>query len=193
MKNSMACDTGKLGIIAISSLGIGLVANHLREKPLPFCYQSREERMAAAVTRLKAEPSQTEPSLMEKTKGSFASVSLDDFLERVKNKRGLVLDARAEKEYKRAHVPGALSLPENEFEKNYANLKSRLETDKGQPLVVYCSSRSCEASTVVSEALAHLGYTDVVIFHGGWQEWVKAGREGTDTNVPEDFSQETTS
>jgi predicted sulfurtransferase len=69
----------------------------------------------------------------------------------VESKRGLVLDARPEIFHRLGHVPGALSLPRDDFETGYAALKEKLEADRSQPIVIYCSSASCEDSGLVKK------------------------------------------
>jgi rhodanese-related sulfurtransferase len=50
-----------------------------------------------------------------------------------------------------------------------------MERDKAQPMVIYCSGGSCEDSGLLAETLKKLGYTNVGIFRGGWDEWTHAG------------------
>jgi rhodanese-related sulfurtransferase len=83
------------------------------------------------------------------------------------------LDARPEIFYRLGHVPGALSLARDDFENAYAQLKERLEKDKNQPLIIYCSNSSCEDSHLVQSALLKLGYVNVAVFSGGWATWTQ--------------------
>lgn len=103
-------------------------------------------------------------------------ISLDQMSDLVDEKKVLVLDARPEIFHRLGHIPGALSLPRDDFENGYKSLQSRLEGDLRQPIVVYCSSASCEDSKLVKDSLAQLGYQRVSIFPGGWSEWTGAGR-----------------
>ena len=87
------------------------------------------------------------------------------------------------------HVPAAISLPREDFEIFYAKLKEQLEQNKSQPIVIYCSSESCEDSQMVKNALKQLGYSNVALFKGGWTEWDNAGlTEGT-LMCPQSLSQ----
>jgi len=101
-------------------------------------------------------------------------LSLEEFSSYVQNKRGLVLDARPEIFHRLGHVPGALSLPRDDFEAGYAVLKEKLESDRSQPIVIYCSSTSCEDSGLVKKSLAALGFTNLALFEGGWSDWTNA-------------------
>ena len=104
---------------------------------------------------------------------------LEEFRELVERGEAVVVDARPEVFHRLGHVPGALSLPVKDFKASYAKHRSRLEADKRALVVVYCSNEACEDSTLVGEALKKLGYTQVAIFKGGWEEW-------TDTGLPEE-------
>jgi rhodanese-related sulfurtransferase len=44
------------------------------------------------------------------------------------------------------------------------------------PVVVYCAGPTCPSSRTAAEKLAALGYTNVVAFEGGLEEWKKNGR-----------------
>jgi 3-mercaptopyruvate sulfurtransferase SseA len=92
----------------------------------------------------------------------------------VENKRGLVLDARPEIFHRLGHVPGALSLPRDDFETGYAALKGKLEADRSQAIVIYCSNASCEDSGLVKKSLSALGFINIALYEGGWSDWTNA-------------------
>ncbi len=102
-------------------------------------------------------------------------VSLGYFRAFVNAKRGLVLDARPGIFHRDGHVPGAVSLPRDDFESSYARVKVLLEANRGQSMVVYCSDDACDDSKWVCQALTSLGYTRVNVFRGGWDAWTHAG------------------
>jgi len=96
------------------------------------------------------------------------------------DKGALFLDARPEAFYKMAHVPGALPLPEDDFEKAFARIEPRLRTTFD--LVVYCSGFGCEASHIVAKRLKERGI-QAAILHEGWPAWEEARypvREGAE-------------
>ena len=166
------CNLFLCWIITTILVCIGLLLNSFRDKTL------------ARVDKSKAECLQRSGSKFAGTKTVNAvssqlpllkDVPLDDFQAYVKEKRGIILDARPEIFYRFGHVPGALSLPRDEFEKGYTLLKAKLEANKNRPMIIYCSDESCEDSELVHKALANLGYTQISIFRGGWDTWTKAG------------------
>jgi 3-mercaptopyruvate sulfurtransferase SseA len=160
------------GILAAVSFCLGLLHNPFSDKPLPLVYESKAERLQRSVSKL----ANTEPSKMVAAQDfPLHEISLDDFRAFVKEKRGLVLDARPDIFYRLSHVPGALSLPRDDFEKGYTLLKAQLEANMSQPMIIYCSDESCEDSELVYQALTNLGCTQISVFRGGWDAWTKAG------------------
>lgn len=160
-------DVVSFWIMATVSLCLGLLLNQFRDKPLSLIYQTKAERLQMAVSRI--ESNRQAPAELS------GNLSLDDMRSFVEERRGVILDARPEVFHRLGHIPGALSLPRDDFENAYNKLKSRLERNKNASLIVYCSGSSCEDSMLVQEALAKLGYAHVAIFHGGWGEWNGAG------------------
>jgi len=104
-----------------------------------------------------------------------ARVSLNEFRAFVVSQRGWVFDARPEVFYEMGHVPSALSLPREDFEKAYTSLRAKLETDKQRPIAVYCSDEDCEDSEMVGEALRNLGYERATVLKAGRSQWDLAG------------------
>ncbi len=94
------------------------------------------------------------------------------------DKGALFLDARPIDFYEMSHVPGALPLPEEHFEKAFAAIEPRLRGSFD--VIVYCAGYGCEASHIVSRKLKQRG-VPAAILHEGWPAWTEAGypvREG---------------
>jgi rhodanese-related sulfurtransferase len=88
-------------------------------------------------------------------------------------KGALVLDARGLDYYEMGHIPGALSLPEDDtFDKSFANLEDTLRTHFD--IIVYCSGYGCEASHLLARKLRDRGI-HAAILHEGWPAWTDAG------------------
>jgi rhodanese-related sulfurtransferase len=84
----------------------------------------------------------------------------------------LFLDARPVAFHRMGHIPGALSLPEDDFEGAFPSLEKNL---RGRfDLVVYCSGFGCEASHIVARKLRQRGIP-AAILHDGWPAWTDAG------------------
>ena len=84
----------------------------------------------------------------------------------------LFLDARARLSYDYTHIPGALPLPLDDFDRAFASLEPRLRSTFD--IVVYCASSACDASHETARMLKQRGI-HVAILQGGWQDWTDAG------------------
>ena len=73
--------------------------------------------------------------------------------------------------YEDAHLPGALNLPHDQVDA----LAGALLPDKDATIVVYCSNTACQNSVVASRRLASLGYSRVLEYVEGKQDWIEAG------------------
>jgi rhodanese-related sulfurtransferase len=82
------------------------------------------------------------------------------------------LDARPVANYEMGHVPGAVPLPEDDFDRHFGPLEARLRSTFDT--VVYCAGFGCEASHLVAERLKAKGI-HVAILNEGWPAWTDAG------------------
>jgi rhodanese-related sulfurtransferase len=87
-------------------------------------------------------------------------------------KGALALDARPRAFYEMSHIPGARSLPEDDFDAAFAELEGRLRSTFD--IVVYCSGYGCEASHLVARRLREKGI-QAAILNEGWPAWTDAG------------------
>ena len=85
----------------------------------------------------------------------------------------LFVDARSQNDYENGHIPGAVSLPMGQFEAGIEFFLNRYPPD--QPIVTYCSGRTCEDSHDLAHALSDVGFTDVRIFIDGIPGWEAEG------------------
>lgn len=87
----------------------------------------------------------------------------------------LWVDARSEEQFAAAHVPGAIRLDEDDWNKLLPAVLSAWTPER--KIVVYCSRVTCNASHAVAERLRHeAGLKNVYVLQGGWEEWEKSGR-----------------
>ena len=84
----------------------------------------------------------------------------------------LFIDARSQDNYEQGHITGAVSLPIGQFDERIESFLNRHALD--QPLITYCSGRTCEDSHHLAWLLSEAGFTDVRIFIDGFPAW-KAG------------------
>jgi rhodanese-related sulfurtransferase len=67
-------------------------------------------------------------------------------------------------------IPGALSLPEDDFDAAFAEIEGRLRRSGG--IVVYCSGFGCEASHLVARRLRERGLIAAILDEGipAWED-----------------------
>jgi rhodanese-related sulfurtransferase len=154
-------------LIALLSLGIGLARNSRLSPSLSTVYESPEQRLKAELGQLVAAPAfQSLPVTM---------IDLPAFRDAETSNNVLILDARSSVFYRIGHVPGALNLSRDNFAADYVRSRSRLDKWRNGRVIVYCSGGACHDSKMVAQALMSLGFTDVSVFGGGWEQWTAAG------------------
>jgi rhodanese-related sulfurtransferase len=89
----------------------------------------------------------------------------------VSNPSLVLLEALPRIYFDDGHLPGARWFPHDRARELAATAAPR----KGDPIVVYCASATCQNSHVAAKALADLGYTDVRVYAGGKADWADAG------------------
>lgn len=85
----------------------------------------------------------------------------------------LFVDARSQDNYEDGHIPQAISLPVGQFDERIESLLNRYSSD--QPIVTYCSGRTCEDSHDLAQFLSDAGFTNVRIFIDGFPGWEAEG------------------
>ena len=85
----------------------------------------------------------------------------------------LLIDAREPEEYTRGHIPGALSMPYDEVSSEPERLENLAAG--GKAIAVYCGGGACELSLTLAWDLISAGQKKVVVYMGGYPEWVAAG------------------
>lgn len=165
LRSKLARDLSMVVLLAAASVAAGFAINSLRNRAAPAPQTDKGEL----------------PPLPE-TGGAGVILSLKEFRTFVEGKQGWVVDARPAASYQTGHVPGAISLPRDDFSAHYAAVKSKFEEDKSKLIIVYCSGYYCKDSSTVRKNLADLGYTHVSIFKRGWPAWQEAG-------LPEEHTQ----
>ncbi len=88
-------------------------------------------------------------------------------------RKGVFVDARSAEEFGAGHIPGALLLPEDDFDETVSSWKGLISPET--LLITYCSGGGCNSSRDVAQLLKEAGYSRVKVFYGGWEEWKKAG------------------
>lgn len=104
-------------------------------------------------------------------RGNMGAVSLPFLKKKLDEGSPLTLiDSRPkERKFDKGHIPGAISIPDTDFDK----LVDRLPADKASPLYFYCEGLSCKLSSDSAAKAVKLGYTQVKVVPEGYPGWVK--------------------
>lgn len=108
-------------------------------------------------------PAQAKTYFENKMQFTTGPVELNRMLEQKQDI--VIVDVRAEEDYKKAHIPGAINLPEGKW-----NNPTGLSKDKQN--IVYCYSHVCHLAAKAAVHLAQAGYP-VMELDGGWKGWQK--------------------
>jgi rhodanese-related sulfurtransferase len=106
-------------------------------------------------------------------KSGIALVTLDEVKAIVQRQSHILLDARPLADYDAGHLPGALALPQTAIDEHLPNVLPLLAPE--QPILTYCSGKQCDESFLLTVDLRKQGFTNIVLYPGGFTEWQKAG------------------
>ncbi len=86
---------------------------------------------------------------------------------------GMVIDARTPGEYEDGHIQSAVLLDYYEMPRYLDGVLSLIEPDS--EIALYCTGPACEDSELLARELYAMGYTNLLVFKGGYDEWIAAG------------------
>ena len=90
----------------------------------------------------------------------FSTITHDQLLQLMQEEGIYLLDARGESTYNEGHIDGAIL---------FANFT--LPEDKNTRMIFYCGGPKCSAAPKAARKVIEEGYTNVMVYHGGWMEW----------------------
>lgn len=84
----------------------------------------------------------------------------------------MIIDSRpAARQYDPGHIPGAVNIPDSQFDKQIA----KLPADKTTLLLFYCGGLDCMLSHTSAAKAEKLGYTNIKVYPAGMPEWKAKG------------------
>lgn len=84
----------------------------------------------------------------------------------------MIIDSRpAARQYDVAHIPGAVNIPDSQFDKQV----DRLPADKATLLLFYCGGLDCMLSHNSAAKAERLGYTNIKVYAEGMPDWKAKG------------------
>jgi rhodanese-related sulfurtransferase len=97
------------------------------------------------------------------------NITVPEFKTIKENPNTLLVDVRSSSEFTEGHIPGALSVPLNEFESKINLLKKDAQ--------IVCQCLSGGRSKVAALYLTGLGFNEVYNLEGGLSSWMASGGE----------------
>jgi rhodanese-related sulfurtransferase len=83
----------------------------------------------------------------------------------------LLVDARNPEEYREAHIPGAVNIPQ----KKMAAYLGLLPSDRNSEIIFYCNGVKCGKSKKAAKRAVEIGYTNVWVYAEGMPVWEERG------------------
>jgi len=84
----------------------------------------------------------------------------------------MIVDSRpAARQYDPGHIPGAVNIPDSQFDKQIA----KLPADKATLLLFYCGGLECMLSHNSAFKAEKLGYTNIKVYPAGMPDWTSKG------------------
>lgn len=110
-----------------------------------------------------------EPVHEETVSGAgYKIITFEQFSRIVKEKRGMILDAREPEEYKEGRIPGAINIPylsvDNYFEKIAMYPRDTL-------IAIYCNNLMCPLGKGLAEFMVQLEFKKLLLYEGGYDYW----------------------
>ncbi len=101
-------------------------------------------------------------------------ISYDQFMKIKKSGESFkLLDVLPKDNFEKGHIENAISMPLGEINRERTS-KMLSKTDN---IITYCGGFKCPMSTEAAKKLMELGYTKVLDYKGGIEEWEKRGNK----------------
>lgn len=144
----------RMALVVLAGASMGLVANSVHPMGLPLSLREVEH-----------------PGIPAWVWERVDRIAVDDARE-MWQAGVTVLDVRDAEDYATGHIPGALSLPYQEFDDAYERVAPQL--DPAEPVLIYCYGSSCGLSMRVAKLLLPRGYDRLHSLESGIAGWEKA-------------------
>ena len=164
---------GGIVIIALATL-VGVLHNAVRSQSMPLIQHVN----SVSTARDGADPTQSshggaEAATPSQTGIPEGSVTVGQVKAMMDSGDVYIIDARLPEAFDDGHIPGAINIPYDRLPEYYDGLTELVPTDV--TVICYCWSPTCDFSDQLATELKILGYTDVVVFTGGMEDWQNAG------------------
>ncbi len=107
-----------------------------------------------------------------KDEQKYKIINFEQLKSRLENSKLYIIDARSPEKFAESHIKNAVNIyPFMDDDQEYYRLLNEIPMDK--IIVVYCDGGNCDLSHEVANTLLGLGYTNVYLYLGGWEDWIK--------------------
>jgi rhodanese-related sulfurtransferase len=96
---------------------------------------------------------------------------LIDGLQEIMGREGVIIDSRLPEYYQEGHIVGAINIPFEEID-HYVTKFSEIPQDT--MAVLYCDGVGCDLAYDLAIYMITVGYSNVYVYDGGWEEWSAA-------------------
>lgn len=110
------------------------------------------------------------PSAQE---GDPPFITLEEAVTKYQSPDMVFVDARNPEDYAYGHISRAVNIPFDYMDDALAAYIDSLERSRGY--VIYCGGDECETSLYLGRYMHDCGFSQVLIFFGGWREWEANG------------------
>jgi rhodanese-related sulfurtransferase len=165
MRNVFSDILGGVGVMVFATL-VGVVVNAVRPNGVALI-QSGAPVATAQHGNIDSAAVDSTHALAE------GAISLAEMKRLFDEGTAIILDARDPAEYAEGHIPGAINIPYDRIPEYFDVLNSQVPMDAH--VVVYCRSLTCDFSDQLATELKIIGYQNISVFSGGWDQWTAAG------------------
>jgi rhodanese-related sulfurtransferase len=166
MKNVLSQMVGGVGVMVVATL-MGVVVNAVRPNGIALIQSGAPVSTVQHPAAADSAAADTTHALAE------GAISLAEMKRLFDEGTAIILDARDAAEYEQGHIPGAINIPYDRIPEYFDILNSQVPMDAH--VVVYCRSLTCDFSDQLATELKIIGYQNVSVFSGGWDQWTTAG------------------
>jgi rhodanese-related sulfurtransferase len=157
---------GGVAIMVVATL-LGIVVNAVRPNGVALIQSGAPVSTAQHPASADSAAADTTHALAE------GAISLAEMKRLFDQGSVIILDARDASEYEQGHIPGAINIPYDRIPEYFDVLTSQVPMDAH--VVVYCRSLTCDFSDQLATELKIIGYKNISVFSGGWDQWTTAG------------------
>ncbi len=126
---------------------------------------NKPNQVVEPIAESKADEVKDAKAKIEKT------VTYEQVKEKLNDPRFQIIDARKPEDYKKGKIGNAINIFPYEEEVAYMGRIFGLPRDK--VFIIYCNGGTCDLSHKLAEDMIGVGFTKILIYTGGWDEWSK--------------------